>query len=533
MNRFFLLICFLPILSVAVGQVITGTLPFKSTGSCGIQKTINTSNGLIVSLSYRGMLNIEDRSFESSGSASLLLLAFDEDQKLKWALEAGSRSEDQAVDLLYDPLYEVLYWTGMFWDELSIGSETYEISVGSRAIFLTAIDANNGELTWVQIVEGSAQKQVTSLAMNDSGDVLLSGFFGGNLILPDQSILETTSIATLFAYLTDVDGNVLFGKKLGGMADLRPRGSVSDGVSFYIAGTIRGEGAFENDTITGRIADTDAFLIKIESNGSNPWAKLAGGVYDKNVTGLIWQHDRLVLYGYFMGQMRISSNLLIQTNGLNIDGYLIAYSGEGEGLFATTIPGSGNIYVSQLSMKEDHFMLCGTWDGNIRHPAGNSIEAPFGTQQGFVIRLTDAFEVLEFIHIESEGLLSDVAFYNLVSGKDLLQLNFGSAISLWEERFESGGGFEGLLIFLDVLSSSNEVDEISENPLIFPNPAWDWIQCPVCRDARFVIYNMDGVVMLQGSRSDQVSISHLPPAMYLIVVEQFNNDRGFMRFIKR
>jgi len=519
MIRFLIFSLILLMQTVSFSQEIVESMSFKATGPCGINKTISTPTGQIVALRYRGTLEIEGEIFVSQGSTSMVLLSFDHAQQLLWSLEAGSESEDNPIDLLYDELNDLIYWTGMFWDELEIGSETFQISVGSRAIFVAAVKLENGELDWTHIVEGTAQKQVTNLAINEMGEVLVTGYFGGSLILPNEEIIQATSDSHLFAYLVNAAGDILYIKNFGGNADLRTGASVSDGQSFYIAGTIRGVGIFENDTLSARISDTDAFVMKIAPDGSNPWAKLAGGVYDKNVTGLCWAQGKLILYGYFMGQIRVSDVILIQTNGLNIDGYWVVYNQDGVGQSAETIPGSGNIFLSHFSSSNDRLMLSGTWDGNIQHPEGFDITAPFGTQQGFVIRMNSLFKIQEFIHLESNALISDVRFLSNTQGADLLQLNYNASLNLAGNLFQTDGIFEGLLLYFDVLSPVKEPRLEEVDIALYPNPTRDIVHCLPCLNGHYAVFNTKGDLVIRGNHMDQINLSFMPAGIYFIAVQ--------------
>lgn len=534
MLRFIYLVCFLGQYAIGLhGQQVVEAIPFKATGPCGITQTVTHDNGIFVALEYRGTLEAFGQSFGSGNQNDLILFSLDNSGELLWFLESSSRSDDNSVDLKYDFVTQRLYWAGMFWDELEIGGDEYGITTGSRGIFVSAINAITGEPDWVRILMGDSQKQVSALALDQLGNLFCTGYYKGTLIVNEQISLIAERLTYMFVLQYNQSGQVILHRNFGGDADIRPIDCVSDGLSLYVAGTINGRVNFDRDTITGRLLDTDIFICRVDANGQNPWAKLAGGVYDKNVADLIWSNGKLLMAGYFIGEILFRDGLIIQTNGLNIDGFIAAYDQLGYALDATTIAGPGAIFPSDISKRNGDIVLSGSWVGSIFDDNNELVQAPSGTRQGFVFRLSTELNKLEFTHLTSDGIVSDVQFRKSSAGMEFLSLNFSMDVSLGDREWISQGTFEGLLLKLDVLSDSNTllIDEIE--PVLFPNPVMDRLHCSGCFGLRYTIIDVQGRILSRQVYHQEIDVSRMVSGIYALVVEDGKGGKMTLRFLKQ
>lgn len=533
MLRFVYFVCFICLNAIGLqGQQVVDAIPFSATGPCGITQTITHENGVFVALQYRGTLEAFGQSFGSGNQNDLILFSLDHSGALLWSLVASSNSDDTSVDLEYDSSNDRLYWTGMFWDQLNIGTEEFEITIGSRGVFVSAINGQSGEVDWVKVLMGDSQKQVSALALDQFGNLYCTGYYQGTLIVNEQLSLIAERLTYLFVLKYNLNGEVILHRNFGGDADVKPIDCVSDGISLYVAGTINGRVNFDRDSLMGRLLDTDIFLFRIDANGQNPWAKLAGGVYDKFVSDLIWSEGKLYMTGYFMGEILFRDGLVIQTNGLNIDGFVATYDEQGYALDAATIAGPGTIYTNDISKRNGEYILSGSWEGIIFDDKNESLQAPTGTQQGFVIRMSSDLDKLEFTRLESSGFISNVQFRKIVGGMEFLSLNFSSDVSLGDQSWLSQGTFEGLLLKLDVLSSDRLIALNKKRPVLFPNPVTDFLYCDGCFGFRYSILDAQGRMVIRQVYQREIDVSRYVSGWYVLLLEDGSGDVLSLRFVK-
>jgi serine protease AprX len=100
----------------------------------------------------------------------------------------------------------------------------------------------------------------------------------------------------------------------------------------------------------------------------------------------------------------------------------------------------------------------------------------------------------------------------------------------------SGGGIIKVTGLCNSTISINEdPEEIEEFKMMFPNPVSDYLNFPsvdFSSDTEWKIYNVLGQLMLSGSNSNPINISHFSKGVYFIKLE-IANKFYLQKFVKK
>lgn len=148
--------------------------------------------------------------------------------------------------------------------------------IGTWDAFALKLDAG-GATVWAKNFGGSGARVATSgIAVDGSGNVLLSGYFlMAGLTTPALTLVGTRDA---FAIKLDADGASLWAKNFGGSgAQMTDAAIAADGSDNVYLG-----GYFQNANLTtpalAKTGTIDAFALKLDAGGATTWAKGFGGV---------------------------------------------------------------------------------------------------------------------------------------------------------------------------------------------------------------------------------------------------------------
>ncbi len=148
----------------------------------------------------------------SNGSSDVFLAKFDgADGSLEWVRAAGSSSTDRGVGVGVDNTGSA-YITGFFRNSITFDATTL-VAQNNDDMFLAKYSAG-GELSWAQNA-GTSLNFVQGLALDSttSGDLAVSGWFGGTAVFGDAAFGMTKSLTSAgsfdaFVATFDSDGGL-------------------------------------------------------------------------------------------------------------------------------------------------------------------------------------------------------------------------------------------------------------------------------------------------------------------------------------
>jgi hypothetical protein len=247
----------------------------------------------------------------SNGDEDIFLSKFDSNGNFLWARTWGGLMFDAGYSVAIDGTGNS-FVTGLFHSYLDFDpgpGEDIHNSNGIGDVFLGKFDPD-GNLVWARTWGGIGHEIGDSVAVDGSGDALVTGQFYGTVDFdPGAGVDNHTSNGYLDVFLSrfDPNGNSIWTRTWGGPGDDYGGYSVAIDVSgnAYVTGCFvdtvdfdPGAGA-DYHTSTGYL---DVFLSKLDPNGDFIWARAWGGqAYDGGLSVSTDNSGNAYVTGAFYG----------------------------------------------------------------------------------------------------------------------------------------------------------------------------------------------------------------------------------------
>lgn len=198
----------------------------------------------------------------------------------------GGPGNDGGTGIISDAADNV-YVTGYFEQTADFAPKrsapSYSLtSSGGKDIFILKI-ISSGELVWAKRIGSTSDDESTAIALDNSGNLYVTGYFQGTVEFNPSILLNTlTSAGSLDAFILKMDtaGNYIWARNVGGLISDIGNDITLDGVGnvittglFNATADMNPSGAIFNLTSVG---NNDAFVLKLNSAGTFLWAKQFG-----------------------------------------------------------------------------------------------------------------------------------------------------------------------------------------------------------------------------------------------------------------
>ena len=208
-------------------------------------------------------------------------------QNFVWAKQMGGVSVDRAWGAAVDGSGNV-YTTGGFngTADFDPGSGAFNLtSAGSLDIFVSKLDSA-GNFVWAKQMGGSRVDIAEGVALDGSGNVHTTGFFGGTADFdPGSGAFNLTAAGRddIFVSKLDSAGNFVWAEQMGGQNSDQAKGVAVDcRGNVYTTGWFDGTADFDPGPGVFNLFGTeqDIFVSKLDSRGNFVWAVATmGGFY--------------------------------------------------------------------------------------------------------------------------------------------------------------------------------------------------------------------------------------------------------------
>ncbi len=317
------------------------------TDATGNVYTVGSFSGTVDFDSGSGISNLT-----SAGEPDIFLTKFNSGGALVWAKSFGSTSFDRGIDLAIDSIGQPVV-TGIF-------SGTVDFNPGAGISNLTASDVDifilkltvNGDFVWCRKLGGPGQQSPSSIAIDDSGNIITTGAFISTVDFdPGSGIHNLTSTSPEFsdAFVSklDANGNFIWAKQTAGI--------LSNGVATDISGNVYTTGYFyhtvdfDPGVATYNLASEsfNIFVSKLDAAGNFVWAKgTQGGDFQVGQGLEIDGSGNVLVTGRFRGTVDFNPGPGTQflTSAGSDDAFVWKVNSSGNFVWAQKMGGSGQDY---------------------------------------------------------------------------------------------------------------------------------------------------------------------------------------------
>lgn len=494
-----------------------------------------------------GIYNISSEG-GASGGTDVFISKLDASGNFIWAKQMGGKNHDKAVSTTVDKIGNV-YTVGTFMDsgDFDPGAGTWMLnSEGYFDIFISKLDPS-GKFKWVKQLGGKGFDYAFSIALDDSGNIYVTGSFSGTVDF-DPGIGKRIFTATdagldIFIIKLDSTGNYLWTKQQGGPSDDWSNSIFLDkSRNIYTIGSFRGNADFDPGPMKYNLipkGGADIFVSKLDASGNFIWAKQLGGVKEDWGSSIAVDDSGNV---YTTGSFRLNGDFdpgintyTLTSAGGDGDIFISKLNASGNFIWAKSMGGSDYDYASSIAIDESHnvyttglFSVLADFDPGI----GTYNMASKGNRDIFISKLSSSgnFEwALNFgapKHDESASIIVDE--YNNI-------YTMGTFYDTID--FDPGVGFYNLtstnsdIFVLKMNQSTLGIKQFEQNKVIvYPNPTQQLLNVDLRSEATIEIYSLLGVLLdkFPAKQKHIIDISSYPPGMYFL-----KTQNQTIKFIKQ
>lgn len=308
---------------------------------------VDAAGNAYVTGDYHGTPDFGGHSFTSTAyGVDIFVAKINSSGTWQWAVSAGGDSEpEKGTDLALDEAGNV-YVTGFFQGTAAFGSTSLS-SAGDTDIFIAKL-TNAG--TWLGAlgVGGPGPDQGYTLASDISSNIFVSGYYSGSVTFGSTQL---NSIGSTDIFVTKLDSflSYLWAATASGayISDI----ATDAAGSAYLSSGSEEQATFGSLNITGGM-----FLIKIDASGAWTWAEAPSGLHYGVGQGIaIDAEDNIYWSGGFEGDVIFGSSTL-QTTGDDEALFVAKLSNNGAWAWATQSLGGWNLTAEGLSVNDDHLV---------------------------------------------------------------------------------------------------------------------------------------------------------------------------------
>jgi len=241
-----------------------------SSSDYGTSVSVDSSGNVYITGEFgSSTIDFGGGALTNAGGWDIFLAKFDSNGNHKWSKRFGGSYADTGYSVSVDSSGNV-YITGYF-DSSTIdfggGALT---NAGNSDIFLAKFDSNGNHL-WSKRFGGSSSDIGYSVSVDSSGNVYITGRFYSSTIDFGGGALTNAGYSDIFLARFDSNGNHKWSKRFGGSSDDRGSSvSVDSSGNVYITGYFDSSTI---DFGGGSLNGLGTFLAKFDSDGKHLWSK--------------------------------------------------------------------------------------------------------------------------------------------------------------------------------------------------------------------------------------------------------------------
>jgi len=179
------------------GQLIWAQSPYLQVGTnIGNAIKVLSDDRIVFTGGFYALAVLTDCVNVTATSEDMILIQFDADGNYIWNTVINSGMDDRGVGLAVDASNHI-FVTGYFGADVILNDgQCREVSLannGSGDLFIVTYDIN-GQLLTATSAGSSNWDQASGIAVNDSGDIYITGFYENNIIFGPSEINETSLV---------------------------------------------------------------------------------------------------------------------------------------------------------------------------------------------------------------------------------------------------------------------------------------------------------------------------------------------------
>jgi len=338
----------------------------RSDGGIGQEGGENITSGpngsvFVIGRFIGSTIVLDTTTLTNTSGQDIFIVRYDQSGQVLWA-NSGSGYSFSHPAISSDTSGNLFITGGFYFGDITFGN-TNLINAGNTDIYVVKFDSL-GNVLWARGIGTTETEIGESISTDRSGNVYVSGTFGGPYITFGTTTLYNTNSTEMFVVKYDPSGNVVWAKSPGGSAASYGRALSTDAIgNVYVTGSFHGPNiSFDSITLgTGAFQNGIVFVVKYDSAGNALWARSGGGndlAFGKSIC--TDSNANVILTGGFLGT-NISFGSTILTNRGDENIFVAKYDAVGNFLWARSAGGSQLDRVYDISVDQnENVFIAGT-----------------------------------------------------------------------------------------------------------------------------------------------------------------------------
>jgi hypothetical protein len=302
-----------------------------------------------------------------------------------WSKQFGGTYGDRGLGIAVDGSGNVLV-TGFFQGTVDFGGGGLT-SGGWYDIFVVKLSGVNGSHVWSKRFGATGPDQGNGIAVDASGNVLVTGFFDGTVDFGGGPLASAGSYDIFVAKFSGVDGAHVWSKRFGATGyDAGASVAVDASGNVLVTGFFDGTVDFGGGSLVSAGVD-DIFVAKFSGvNGAHVWSKRFGDTYYDNGNGIgVDASGNVLVTGLFYGTVNFGGGPLASAGSYDV--FVAKLSGvDGAHMWSKRFGGSSDDRGAGVAADgSGNVLVTGFFNGTVDF--GGEILTSAGSEDIFVLKL--------------------------------------------------------------------------------------------------------------------------------------------------
>ena len=332
---------------------------------------VDNSGNILIVGYFQGTANFGGSNITSTGNSDAFVAKYDPNGVHQWSRWLGTPEADQAYAVAVNDDGDV-YLTG------------YVHGVVPSDVFLTKYDPA-GTMYWFKALGGEGYDEGLSLDVDGLGNVIVTGSFEGDVDFGGGVLSTPGADWDGFIAKYDPGGSYLWSRRFGDVDyDAGTAVKIDGSGNVYVTGYFQGSVSLGGAELVSMGSAVDIFLAKFEPGGDHIWSERFGGTsYESGYALAMDDHSNVFMTGYFNGTVNLGGQNLVSSG--NVDIFFAEYNAEGvhvsSARYGDTTGDTGQaIAIDDLGNR----YMTGYYDGAVDFGGGELVAA--GTPDMFVVK---------------------------------------------------------------------------------------------------------------------------------------------------
>jgi hypothetical protein len=321
----------------------------------------NAGNSYIVG-SFRNTAMFDTIFVTSNGIDDAFIAKYNSQGAIQWVKTMGGTDQDVAFWAKVDGNGDIAV-TGYFHGSPTFSNSSQTLTSSGNSDIWVAKYGTNGNLIWSIGAGGNSYDYGHCLTIGANNSIIISGEYKTTANFGSNSLTNSGNESNAFIAKLSNSGGWQWAKEMGGTGTDAAYGVTVDATdNYYVVGSFSNIGTFGTDNLTSA-GLTDAFISRVNSNGTFQWTSKFGGVSKDMAGGVsIASNGTVYVSGSFANSMSMNGTIL-QASG-NQDIVVATYTQTGLLSQATKFGGNQNDQARAIhAVDNTTTYLCGYFEG--------------------------------------------------------------------------------------------------------------------------------------------------------------------------